>query len=163
MRFCGLFGVTWSVHDACDLDILLVEDDENDIFLMQRALENNGIHARVQVVNDGQEALDYLRHSGRYEDRMRYPFPGVILMDLKMPRVSGLEVLRWLHGHPQCPAVPTIVFSASRMDADVREAYRLGATSYFVKPTDFQELQELVRLMHDYWRRAERPPVPANC
>ncbi|HLP78023.1 MAG TPA: response regulator [Candidatus Paceibacterota bacterium] len=148
---------------ACDLNILLVEDDSNDVFLMKHALEKNGIRSPLQVVSDGEEALNYLEHSGSYSDRVRYPFPGVILMDLKLPRASGLDVLRWLRRHGHCPAVPTIILSASRIDSDVAEAYRLGATSYFVKPSDFGDLLELVKLMHDYWRRAERPLIPLDC
>jgi CheY-like chemotaxis protein len=147
----------------CDLRILLVEDDANDVFLMQRALEKNGIRSPLQIVNDGQEALDYLQHTGEFSDRTRFPFPSVILMDLKMPRSSGLEVLRWLRDNPVCPSIPAIVFSASRVESDVSEAYKLGATSYFVKPVDFNDLLELVRLMHDYWRRAERPRIPETC
>jgi CheY-like chemotaxis protein len=145
---------------CCELNILLVEDDSNDVLLMKRALEKNGLHSPVYVVGDGEQALAYLQHSGTFSDRSQFPFPDVILMDLKLPRVSGLEVLRWLHDHPQCPAVPTIVLSASRIEEDVSEAYRLGANSYFVKPTDFEELEKLVSLMHNYWRRAERPLVP---
>lgn len=148
----------------CDeMSILLVEDDSNDVLLMKHAMERNGIRSPLQVVSDGEEALQYLQHSGLYSDRSRFPFPSVILMDLKMPRSSGFEVLRWLKQHTQCPAVPTIVFSASRIESDVMEAYRLGATSYFVKPIDFTDLQELVRLMHDYWSRAERPRTPVEC
>jgi CheY-like chemotaxis protein len=114
-------------------------------------------------VHDGAEALHYLQRAGEYANRSEHPFPNVIVIDLKMPRLSGLEVLRWLHDHPECPAVPTIVFSASRMDKDVKEAYRLGATSYFVKPNHFSELIDLVGIMYHYWQRAERPPVPENC
>lgn len=148
---------------SCDIDILLIEDDENDVLLMQRALSKNGIRNRLQIVNDGEQALDYLQHRGMFVDRLRYPFPNVILMDLKMPRVGGLEILRWLSEHKECPAVPTIVFSASRIESDVTEAYRLGATSYFVKPTEFTELLKLVNLMHEYWSRAERPRIPPGC
>jgi CheY-like chemotaxis protein len=149
------------VDNPCDLSILLVEDDPNDVLLMQRALERNGINTPVHVVSDGEEALDYLRHMGRFEDRVLFPFPGVILMDLKMPKTSGLEVLRWMHENSRCTSVPTIVFSASRIDSDVEEAYRLGATSYFVKPTEFHQLLDLIRILHEYWKRAERPvPLP---
>lgn len=147
----------------CDLSILLVEDDPNDVLLMQRALEKNGINTPVQVVSDGEEALDYLRRFGQYGDRRRFPFPGVILMDLKMPKTNGLEVLRWIQANSRCAAVPTIVFSASRIDSDVAEAYRLGATSYFVKPTEFQQLLELIHILHEYWKRAERPVPPPDC
>lgn len=149
---------------SCDeMSILLVEDDSNDVLLMKHALEKNGIRSPLQVVGDGEEAVSYLQHSGLYSDRTRFPFPSVILMDLKMPRSSGLEVLRWLKQHNRCPAVPTIVLSASRIESDVAEAYRLGATSYFVKPIDFYDLLELVRLMHEYWKRAERPRISPDC
>src|SRR5215211_1970791 len=117
------------------MNILLVEDDANDVMLMQLALTRTGRNTQLEVVRDGEEALHYLQRSGEFADRASHPYPNVIVIDLKMPRVDGLEVLRWLHEHPECPAIPTIVFSASRLDQDVREAYRLGASSYFVKPT----------------------------
>jgi CheY-like chemotaxis protein len=145
------------------MHVLLVEDDANDVMLMRTALTRTGLNTQLEVVHDGEQALHYLQRSGEYANRRGHPYPSVIVIDLKMPRVNGLEVLRWLHDHPECPAIPTIVFSASRMDQDVQEAYRLGASSYFVKPTGFQELLELVKIMYSYWERAERPPVPDDC
>jgi CheY-like chemotaxis protein len=151
------------VQKTCSIPILLIEDDDNDVLLFRHALEKNNITAPLFVVPDGEEALQYLGRAGRYSDRGRYPFPGVILIDLKMPRIGGLEVLRWLRKHPECAVIPTIVLSASRIPEDVQEAYRLGANSYFVKPIEFEELGGLIRLMHAYWNRAERPSVPENC
>jgi two-component system response regulator len=151
------------VNATCTLNILLVEDDANDVRLMVQALARNGIAPHLEVVNDGEEALHYLQHWGEFSNRMEHPFPDVIFIDLKMPRVGGLEVLRWLHNNPACPVVPTIIFSASRMDDDIKEAYRLGASSYFVKPTEFEELQYLVKIMYEYWHRAEHPPLPVGC
>src|SRR4051812_25720856 len=98
---------------------------------MRTAMARTGVNTQLEVVPDGAEALHYLQRAGEYANRHAHPYPSVIVIDLKMPRVNGLEVLRWLHDHPECPAIPTIVFSASRLDQDVAEAYRLGATSYF--------------------------------
>jgi CheY-like chemotaxis protein len=140
-----------------------VEDDVNDVKLLRQALARNGISPHLEVVTDGEEALHYLQHEGEFSNRLEHPFPDVIFIDLKMPRLGGLDVLRWLHDNPNCQVVPTIVFSASRMDDDIKEAYRLGASSYFVKPTQFEDLQNLVKIMYDYWQHAEHPPVPVNC
>jgi CheY-like chemotaxis protein len=147
------------VNATCALNILLVEDDANDVMLLRQALARNGISPHLEVVNDGEEALDYLQHSGEFSNCVQHPVPDVIFIDLKMPRMGGFEVLRWLHENPGCPIVPAIVFSASRLDDDIKEAYRLGASSYFVKPTEFEELQYLVKILYEYWRRAEHPAL----
>jgi CheY-like chemotaxis protein len=145
------------------LKILLVDDSPEDAFFISRALEKVGLGDCVRVVDDGEEAIRYLCGEGQYADRHKFPFPSVILSDLKMPRVSGFELLRWVRAHPECTVIPTILFSSSAIESDVREAYRLGANSYMVKPTSSQELEKLMRLAAEYWGRCERPPAQEKC
>jgi len=145
------------------LKILLVDDSAEDAFFISRALEKVGLGDCVRVVEDVEQAIGYLCGKGEYADRRKFPFPSVILSDLKMPRVSGFELLRWVRKHPECAVIPTILFSSSEIESDVREAYRLGANSYMVKPTSSQELEKLMRLAAEYWARCERPPAREKC
>ncbi len=137
--------------------ILLVEDDPNDVLFLKRALTKNGINNPVSVMEDGEEAIAYLGGVGRYKDRDAYPFPKVIMLDLKMPRRGGLEVLQWLQEHPQYRVIPTLVLTSSKINADVIKAYGLGANSYMVKPSNFDELQEMIKAAHHYWSLCLKP------
>jgi len=143
--------------------ILLVDDSRDDTFLIRRTLEKAGMGKMCNVVVDGQEAIEYLRGEGIYADRGTYPFPTVILSDLKMPRMSGFELLRWVRQHPECAVIPTILFTSSAIESDVQAAYELGANAYMVKPTDLKEFEELLRLTCQYWTRCERPPALHKC
>ena len=145
------------------LNILLIEDDDHDIFFVQKAMERAGAGDTVQAVHDGEEAILYLRGEGQYADRTRFPLPNVILTDLKMPRMDGFTFLRWLRTHPECSVIPTIVYSSSGQEQDVKEAYLLGANSYLVKPTDLNEMVETLRLMYEYWSKCERPSTTKGC
>lgn len=137
--------------------ILLIEDNENDVLLLRRAMINSGMTHVVRLAQDGMEALNYLRGSGKFADRATYPFPDIILLDLKLPRLSGLELLAWLKDNPEHRVVPTIVLSSSELEDDVRKAYELGANTYLVKPTDFDMLTEMVRKVCDYWEICVKP------
>lgn len=145
------------------LVILVAEDDENDVFLLQRAFKKTGVDLPCYVCKDGGEAMAYLKGEGKFADRVAHPFPRVLITDLKMPRCSGFELLRWLHDHPECDLIPKIVLSASAVPDDVKLAYHLSANCYFRKPTSFDELVELVRLVQAFWVRAELPELPKNC
>ena len=145
------------------LIILLAEDDPNDVMLMQMALAKSGLTLPVQVATDGADAMAYLKGEGQYADREQYPFPRVLITDIKMPRVSGLELLKWLQDHPECNLIPKIVLSSSQQEKDVTRAYQLGTNCYFVKPRTFSELKELVRVAIDFWSACELPDLPANC
>ena len=145
-----------------EFTILIAEDDPNDVILLELAIRKNGITNPVHVVRDGEEAVEYLEGRGRYSDRAKYPFPGVIISDVKMPRRDGLEVIEWVRSHPCCSVIPIVMLSGSRIEHDVVSAYKLGANSYFTKPTTLDELAELIRLAFDYWSRCERPPQPKN-
>src|SRR5262245_17077540 len=145
------------------LFILVAEDDANDRLLLRHALTRDALPIRVEMVGDGEEAIDYLQGEGDFADRARYPLPDLLLLDLKMPRLNGLEVLRWLRSNDICPSLPVIMFSGSGLEKDVQEAYRLGANTYFQKLGDPRALVALLRLVVQYWLASMRPrlPVPA--
>jgi CheY-like chemotaxis protein len=137
--------------------ILLAEDSDADAFLVELALQKTGITNPIQRVRDGEEAIAYLNAEGRFADRVAFPFPEVIVLDIKMPKLSGLEVLEWIRDHPQFRVIPTIVMSCSDDAEDVRGAYNLGANTYFVKPSDFNVLARLIRTVHEYWELSTKP------
>jgi CheY-like chemotaxis protein len=134
--------------------VLIAEDNPDDALLLRRALEKAGIRARLKIVADGEEMLLYLGGRGAFANRSTSPMPSLIILDLKMPRKSGLEVLEWISQNQDLAVVPTIVLSASNLEEDVRAAYNLGANTYFVKPTTFDELVETMRMVEAYWRKA---------
>ncbi len=126
--------------------ILLAEDDENDIFLMGRAFDRAGIPNPLVVVRNGQEAIDYLEGTGRFAPRDRFPLPGIVLLDLKMPAMDGFDVLKWLRAKPQFDTLPVVVLTSSKLQADVDKSRQLGVYDYRVKP---QAFDDLVRLLDD--------------
>lgn len=132
-------------------DILLVEDNPRDLDLALRALKRRNIANQVQVVRDGQEALDYLLGEGPYAGETKPPRPKVVLLDLKLPKVSGLEVLRRVKGNPATQTIPIVVLTSSREDRDIVESYRLGVNSYIQKPVDFEQLLACVQELGLYW------------
>jgi CheY-like chemotaxis protein len=136
--------------------ILVMEDDAEDAWLLQRALTKLGI-TKFHFVRDGEEGIAYLTGRGEYSDRQRYPVPGFIITDLKMPLLNGLEVLKWLRDHPAYRNLPTLILTSSRAESDVANAYGFGANSYMVKPTNSDELDKLGQLICDYWAACEIP------
>ena len=131
--------------------ILLAEDDPNDVLLIQRAFQRTHVANPLQVVRDGEEALAYLSGQGPFADRERHPLPVLLLMDLKMPRKSGLEVLEWVRQQPGLKRLPITVLTSSNQSPDINRAYELGANSYLVKPAGFDSLLELVKNLDMYW------------
>jgi CheY-like chemotaxis protein len=132
--------------------ILLVEDNPDDADLIKLALNRAGISSPIEWLDNGEAALAYLEGTGAFSDREKYPLPGLILLDLKLTRLSGFNVLKWQKQHPQLKKVPTIVLTASMDPADIDKAYDLGAESYLVKPKNFEGLVELLRVKATYWR-----------
>jgi CheY-like chemotaxis protein len=137
--------------------ILIVEDDPNDQFLIQNAFKSIGIETAIRIVENGQEAIDYLNGKGIYSDRDKFPFPTTIITDLKMPILDGLGVLEHRRDNPHWAIIPTVVLSASEDLDDIKKAYMLGAAAYHVKPSDPIDLRRLLKQFLDYWRSVEIP------
>lgn len=140
--------------------ILLAEDDENDVLLMQRAFSRLGIANPLDVVTDGEEAISYLKGEGSFLDRAKFPLPCLLLLDLKMPKKNGFEVLSWLRDRETgtLKRLLTIVLTSSRETRDINLAYDLGANSYLVKPADFQNLSTLLKTLENYWLSLNQCP-----
>ncbi len=131
--------------------VLLAEDNSTDALMVQRAFRKANLLNPLQVVDDGDKAVAYLAGAAPYADRDRHPLPVLLLLDLKLPRRSGLEVLAWLKQQPAVRRLPVVVLTSSRDNGDVNRAYDLGANSYLVKPVDFDPLLEMVRALGLYW------------
>ncbi len=138
--------------------ILLVEDDANDVLLICHAFRKAEVVVTVQIASDGDQAVAYLSGEGEYADRSRYPLPGLVLLDVKLPRRSGHEVLEWIRAKPVLRRIPVVVLTSSDVPDDRNRAYDLGASSYLVKPSGTSDRNEMVRLMGLYWLRLNRPP-----
>lgn len=139
--------------------VLLVEDDPDDVVFMTQAFTNCGLGGELQVVRDGEEALDYLEGHAGYADRLCHPLPAFILLDLKLPRKSGLEVLLWLRRQPGLKRIPVIVLTSSTQPRDIDCAYDLGANSYLVKPVDWADLQKTADAICAFWVRLNTGPT----
>jgi two-component system response regulator len=137
--------------------ILQVEDDPNDVFFLQRAMKKAEVTNPIQVASDGQEAIDYLKGTGKFMDRDQFPFPYLVLLDLKLPYVMGLDVLRWIRQQPGLPPV-VIILSASGQEGDIATAYRLGANAFLVKPSDASKLENMVKAIRAFWLTHNTPP-----
>jgi CheY-like chemotaxis protein len=144
--------------------ILIAEDNADDAFLLKRTIEKFCNKAPIQIVGDGEEALRYLAAEGEYADRDRYPFPSVVITDIKMPKKDGFEVLAWLKHHPECNVIPIIIWSSSALDSDVLRAYKMGANCYFQKPRALNDWDKTVELIVNFWETAKKPPIQlARC
>lgn len=139
--------------------ILLVEDDPNDVALTQRAFARTQFGNPLQVVTDGEQAIAYLAGESAYADRQRYPLPILVLLDLKLPRKSGFDVLGWIRGVPNVRRLPVVVLTSSQQSPDINRAYDAGANSYLVKPVAFENLLSLVQTLGLYWIMTNQGPV----
>ncbi|MGF1495697.1 MAG: response regulator [Elainellaceae cyanobacterium] len=144
--------------DLSEYGILLVEDSSSDIVFIQRAFKQANIVNPIRVVRDGDEVIAYLSGEGDYGDRSQYPLPAMILLDLKLPRRDGLEVLDWLKQQPSLKRIPVVVLTSSREAADVDRAYDLGVSSYLVKPVQLEALNNMVEAINTYWLRFNQFP-----
>lgn len=138
--------------------ILVAEDDSSDAFFLARAFDKAGVPTALQFVRDGQEAIDYLVGEGRFANRVAFPGPDLLLMDLKMPRKDGFQVLDWVREQPRLKRFPVIIFSSSSLNSDINLAYDLGANSYLVKPHSNEDLLALVTKLKTYWIEANKKP-----
>jgi CheY-like chemotaxis protein len=140
--------------------ILVVEDNADDVLLLQRAFKKAALQNPLHVVGDGQAAIDYLGGTAGYGDRERFPLPALVLLDLKLPRRTGHEVLDWIRAQPGLRRIPVAVLTTSRESPDINRAYDLGVNSYLAKPVDFDALLALVRTVQLYWITLnERPDI----
>jgi CheY-like chemotaxis protein len=138
----------WLVNMSAKMTTILhVEDDPNDTLLLEHACKKAGVVFDLRAVSDGDQAIAYLRGINDFSDRNKYPLPKLILLDLKMPRLSGFDVLAWLRSDEAFRGVPVVVLTSSNHDADVKRAYDLGAKSYLVKPVGFEAWVELVKTL----------------
>lgn len=134
-----------------DHTILLVEDNPKDVFLVQRALRKAQVATPLHVVKDGDAAVQYLLGEAPYSDRTTYPLPVVVLLDLKLPRRSGAEVLLWIRQQTQLKRLPVVVLTSSREHVDINRVYDLGANAYIVKPPNFDQLVDILKTLNLHW------------
>jgi two-component system response regulator len=138
--------------------ILLVEDNPDDVELTLRAFRKNNISNKIIAARDGAEALDYLFAKGQYDQRDEKDLPVLVLLDLKLPKIDGLEVLRQIRGHELTRLLPVVILTTSSQQQDVVESYKLGANSYVRKPVDFNDFEKVISVLGLYWLIWNEPP-----
>jgi CheY-like chemotaxis protein len=139
--------------------VLLAEDDANDVLLLKLAFREAKINNPLYVVKDGQEAIDYLSGAGKFSDRNQFPFPDLLILDLKMPRKTGLDVLQWLAEEEALRCLPTIMLSSSTHPGDIEKAYRLGVNAFVVKPPGVVKRTEFATLIKSFWLALNELPL----
>ncbi len=139
-------------------EILLVEDNPNDLELALHAFEKSGLSKKIHVARDGAEALDFIFCRGAYKDRSINQTLGVILLDLKLPKISGLEVLEQIKHHPQTKNIPVVVLSSSKEERDISHCYENGVNSYVVKSVDFEEFMKAIQHLETFWLQLNHQP-----
>jgi CheY-like chemotaxis protein len=138
---------------------MVVDDDANDLFFIERAFREIGVKDPIHRISGGQEAISYMKGEGIYSNRSLYAYPTFITTDLKMPGTDGFAVLEHLQENPEFAVIPTVVLTSSRDLDDIKKAYILGASSYHVKPNSPTDLRALLKVLHDYWMTCEVPQV----
>ena len=146
------------MNQSASVEILLVEDNPQDLELAQRALRKANLANHIQVARDGVEALEFIFCEGPYANRNIHDTPKVILLDLKLPKVDGLEVLKRIKGDPRTKTIPVVVLTSSKEQNDVVESYDLGVNSYIVKPVNFESFADAVQHLGMYWLLLNQPP-----
>jgi CheY-like chemotaxis protein len=141
--------------------LLHIDDDPNDTELFRAAARKAGVQFSIQNVADGEHAMAYLSGRGVYSNRRLYPLPSLVLLDLKMPRATGFDVLKWIRSHPEVGDLPVVVFSGSELQDDIQQAFAGGADSYLVKPIGFNALIALVKDMYASWVAGRLPRTPS--
>jgi CheY-like chemotaxis protein len=141
--------------------ILLVDDEPNDVFFMQTAMKKAGVVNPIQVASDGQQAIDYFKGADKFANREEFPLPFLVLLDLKLPYVMGLEVLKWIRQQPELPVI-VVILSSSKDEEDIATAYRLGANGFLVKPPDVGKLLDMAKSIKDFWLTQNTPPPESH-
>ena len=147
-------------RNARPMNILLVEDNEADIKITLRAFAKSTLKSNIYVAKDGQEALDFLCHNGKYEDKERFPRPDLILLDIKMPKVDGFQVLESLKNDLEYSSIPVIMLTSSRNEEDIARSYKYGAASFIPKPVSYEEFVKVVDGFNVYWYSINKLPSP---
>ncbi len=140
------------------VDILMADDDADDRLMADKALQAARLENSLNFVEDGEELMDYLLHRGKYTDASQYPLPGLILLDLNMPKKDGREALKEIKAHPQLHRIPVVIMTTSAAEQDIVRSYDLGVNSYIIKPVTFQGLVEAMQLMKQYWFQLVKLP-----
>ncbi len=140
-------------------DILLVEDEPAHAELTERAIRKAGNANRIQIVSDGEEAFDYLYNRGKYEDKVKYPMPGLILLDIKLPGIDGVDVLKKIKEDPLLKRIPVIMLTTSEREEDIVRSYDYYANSYLTKPVGFKEFEEKIMQIDFYWMILNKSPI----
>ena len=141
--------------------ILYVEDEANDAFLLQHAFKQAGIANTLHVVSNGQQAFDYLNGVGGFSDRSLYPMPALVILDYKLPNITGLDVLEWIREKPELRKIIVIMYSSSQNSDDIARAYALGVNSYIVKQSALSDIVEMARALKEWWlERNQFTPLP---
>jgi two-component system, response regulator len=141
-----------------DMEILLVEDDPRDVRLTLRELQSEDRNNRIEVARDGEEALDFLFCRGAYSNRSPQHPPKLVLLDLKLPKVDGLQVLREIKARPETQTIPVVALTSSREERDMVDSYKLGVNSYVQKPVDFEQFRQTIKTLGLYWLAINQPP-----
>jgi CheY-like chemotaxis protein len=144
--------------DSAEPVILLADDSDDDVTMFRRAFRRAGFQNPIQVVSHGEDAVAYLKGEGRFANRSEYPLPALLLLDLKMPRKNGFEVLQWLREEISLRSLIVVVLTTSDAVQDINRAYRLGANSFLTKPLSTGEFDQMLDAMHRYWMLFNRPP-----
>jgi CheY-like chemotaxis protein len=144
------------------ITILLADDDEDDRLLTQDALKESRVLNQLNFVKDGVELLQYLRREGDYADKLRYPRPSLILLDLNMPRMDGREALQHIKADEALKSIPVVILTTSKQEEDMIKGYGLGAASYITKPVNFEGLVDLMKAIGRYWVEFVELPEPGN-
>lgn len=140
-----------------NIPILLVEDDQVDVMTVQRAFKRNNIINPLTVVGNGLEALEYLHHQGAFADHTAFPTPGIILMDINMPVMNGIECLKAIKADEHLRKLPVIMLTTSKEECDRVESFRLSVAGYIIKPVEFEKFVEAVKVLNLYWTLSELP------
>lgn len=146
------------MNETSEIEILLVEDNQDDLDMTLRALRKANLANRIQIARDGAEALDFIFCQGAFAGRKFENPPKVVLLDLKLPKIDGMEVLKRIKGDPRTKMIPVVILTSSKEQKDVVESYKLGVNSYIVKPVNFEQFAAAVQELGMYWLLHNQPP-----